>query len=84
MRSVQALGCPCRGKTVMLDCGVHPGFKGPASLPFFDAVDLDQVDLMLITHFHLDHVAAAPYVATQTDFKVRQSQSGQTLCAWWK
>ncbi len=58
---------------MMLDCGVHPGYKGPASLPFFDAVDLDQVDMMLITHFHLDHVAAAPYVATKTDFKVRNA-----------
>lgn len=26
------------GKTVMLDCGVHPGFFGLASLPFFDEV----------------------------------------------
>jgi Cft2 family RNA processing exonuclease len=54
----------------MLDCGVHPGFKGPASLPFFDSTDIDQVDVMLITHFHLDHVAAMPYVVTKTDFKV--------------
>lgn len=59
------------GKTVMLDCGVHPGFKGPASLPFFDSTDIDQVDVMLITHFHLDHVAAMPYVVTKTDFKGR-------------
>ena len=26
------------GKMVMLDCGVHPGFFGLASLPFFDEV----------------------------------------------
>lgn len=55
----------------MLDCGIHPSFKGPASLPFFDATDLDQVDVMLVTHFHLDHVAAMPFVGTKTNFKVR-------------
>ena len=26
------------GKTVMLDCGVHPGYHQLASLPFFDEV----------------------------------------------
>ena len=28
---------------VMLDCGVHPGYSGLASLPFFDEVELDKV-----------------------------------------
>jgi glyoxylase-like metal-dependent hydrolase (beta-lactamase superfamily II) len=59
-----------RGKTVMLDCGIHPGFTGPASLPYFDEVEMEEVDVMLVTHFHLDHVAAVPYVATKTTFKV--------------
>ena len=65
--------CMCRGKTVMLDCGIHPGFSGEHSLPYFDEVDLDTVDLMLITHFHLDHCAAVPYVVGKTVFKVRIS-----------
>ena len=55
----------------MLDCGIHPGFTGPASLPYFDEVEMEKVDVMLVTHFHLDHVAAVPYVATKTTFKVR-------------
>ena len=37
-----------RGKTIMLDCGIHPGLSGLSSLPFFDEVDLDTVDLMLV------------------------------------
>ena len=57
------------GKTVMLDCGVHPGFSGMASLPFFDVVDMSTVDAMLITHFHLDHSAAMPYVVGHTSFR---------------
>ncbi|PRW05865.1 Cleavage and polyadenylation specificity factor subunit 3 [Chlorella sorokiniana] len=59
------------GKTVMLDCGVHPGFHGLASLPFFDEVDLAEVDVMLVTHFHLDHCAAVPYVTGHTPFRGR-------------
>lgn len=58
-----------RGKTIMFDCGIHPGFSGEASLPFLDTIDLDTVDLMLVTHFHLDHCAAVPYVVGRTNFK---------------
>jgi Cft2 family RNA processing exonuclease len=67
----------CRGKTVMLDCGIHPGFSGMQSLPFFDEIDLDTVDVMLVTHFHLDHCAAVPYVCGHTTFKV----SGREVAA---
>ena len=60
-----------QGKTVMLDCGIHPGYSGMASLPFFDEVDLDKVDVCLVTHFHLDHCAAVPYLLSRTNFKGR-------------
>jgi cleavage and polyadenylation specificity factor subunit 3 len=55
----------------MLDCGIHPGHSGLASLPFLDEVDLDTVDAALITHFHLDHCAAVPYLIGRTNFKGR-------------
>ncbi len=55
----------------MLDCGIHPGYAGLASLPFLDEVDLSEVDVMLITHFHLDHCAAIPYVVGKTNFRGR-------------
>ena len=96
--------CKFKGKTVMFDCGVHPGKQldgtprpaspqcisiapptkyrcpaggswvsgaapTPGSLPYFDEVDLEEVDLCLITHFHIDHVGALPYLTEQTDFK---------------
>ena len=54
----------------MLDCGIHPGYSGEHSLPYFDLIDLNEVNLMLITHFHLDHCAAVPYVVGNTNFKV--------------
>jgi len=58
----------------MMDCGIHPGFSGEASLPFLDTIDLDTVDVMLVTHFHLDHCAAVPYVVGRTNFKVSISR----------
>jgi cleavage and polyadenylation specificity factor subunit 3 len=55
----------------MFDCGIHPGLSGFNSLPYLDSVDLAQVDVALITHFHLDHCAAVPYLLRKTKFKGR-------------
>ena len=60
-----------RGKTVMLDAGIHPAYEGMASLPFYDEFDLSTVDVLLISHFHLDHAASLPYVMQRTNFKGR-------------
>ncbi|CAD7705383.1 unnamed protein product, partial [Ostreobium quekettii] len=60
-----------KGKTVMLDCGIHPGHEGLASLPLFDQLDISCVDVCLVTHFHLDHCAAVPFLIGHTDFKGR-------------
>lgn len=57
-----------RGKTVMFDCGIHPGLSGLNALPVFDEVDADSIDLLLVTHFHLDHSGALPYFLTKTIF----------------
>lgn len=60
-----------KGKVVMLDAGVHPAYSGIESLPFYDDYDLSKVDVLLITHFHLDHAASLPYVMQHTNFKGR-------------
>ncbi|ODV94451.1 hypothetical protein PACTADRAFT_86613 [Pachysolen tannophilus NRRL Y-2460] len=60
-----------KGKTVMLDAGVHPGYSGLSSLPFYDEFDLSTVDILLISHFHLDHAASLPFVMQHTNFKGR-------------
>ncbi|KAJ9320749.1 hypothetical protein DTO027B5_8448 [Paecilomyces variotii] len=60
-----------KGKTVMLDAGMHPAKEGFASLPFFDEFDLSTVDILLISHFHVDHSSALPYVLSKTNFKGR-------------
>jgi len=60
-----------KGKTLMFDCGVHPGYAGISSLPYFDEIDLSEVDALLVTHFHLDHCAAVPFLVGRTDFRGR-------------
>lgn len=61
------------GKTIMLDCGVHPAYSGIAALPYFDDLDADEIDLVLITHFHLDHAAGLPYLMERTNFNPKAS-----------
>ncbi|PGH21455.1 endoribonuclease ysh1 [Polytolypa hystricis UAMH7299] len=60
-----------KGKTVMLDAGMHPAKDGFAALPFFDDFDLSTVDILLISHFHLDHAGSLPYVLSKSNFKGR-------------
>ncbi|KZT10629.1 uncharacterized protein LAESUDRAFT_741096 [Laetiporus sulphureus 93-53] len=58
-----------RGRTIVCDAGVHPAYSGIASLPFIDELDWSTVDVVLITHFHLDHAAALTYITEKTNFK---------------
>jgi cleavage and polyadenylation specificity factor subunit 3 len=60
-----------RDKKIMLDCGIHPAYTGMRGLPFFDTIDLSTIDLLLVTHFHLDHCAALPHLYKSTNFKGR-------------
>ncbi|AQZ16810.1 YSH1 (YLR277C) and SYC1 (YOR179C) [Zygosaccharomyces parabailii] len=60
-----------KNKVVMLDAGVHPAYQGYASLPFYDEFDLAKVDILLISHFHVDHAASLPYVMQKTNFQGR-------------
>eukprot|EP00796_Vickermania_ingenoplastis_P007370 gene7370-5186_t len=60
-----------KGRSVMLDCGNHPAKSGLDSLPFFDSIRGEDIDVVLVTHFHLDHCGALPYFCNQTTFKGR-------------
>ncbi|CAL5022748.1 unnamed protein product [Urochloa decumbens] len=60
-----------KGRTVLFDCGIHPAYSGMAALPYFDEIDPSTIDVLLITHFHLDHAASLPYFLEKTTFKGR-------------
>ena len=74
--SGQEVGRSChvlefRDMTIMLDCGIHPGYEGMNGLPFLDRIEPEQVDILLITHFHIDHAASLPYWTERTGFRGR-------------
>lgn len=58
-------------KKIMLDCGAHPAYNGLGALPFFDEIDPETIDIVLVTHFHIDHCASLPYFMEKTPFKGR-------------
>ncbi|XP_048535364.1 cleavage and polyadenylation specificity factor subunit 3-I-like [Triticum urartu] len=60
-----------KGRTVLFDCGIHPAYSGMAVLPYFDEIDPSAIDVLLVTHFHLDHAASLPYFLEKTTFKGR-------------
>ncbi|XP_025086332.1 cleavage and polyadenylation specificity factor subunit 3-like [Pomacea canaliculata] len=60
-----------KGKKILLDCGIHPGMHGVASLPFLDMIDPEEIDLLLVSHFHLDHSGGLPYFMEKTKFRGR-------------
>ena len=52
----------------MLDCGLHPAREGIQSLPYLDMIEPSEIDLLLLTHFHVDHCAGMPYFLEKTGF----------------
>lgn len=60
-----------KGKRILLDMGIHPGRNGMDALPFVDLIDPEQIDLLLVSHFHLDHCGALPWFLQKTTFKGR-------------
>jgi KH/beta-lactamase-domain protein len=50
--------------TVLIDCGVKVGSSRGSTFPAFDLEEfnIDQLDAVIITHAHLDHSGAVPYL----------------------
>ena len=47
---------------IILDAGLHPRERGINALPDFDLIKNENVDAVLISHAHQDHIAALPFL----------------------
>lgn len=48
------------GHRLLLDAGVHPKREGRESLPLYDRISGDELDAIVISHCHHDHVGSLP------------------------
>ena len=65
------------GKRVMLDCGMHMGYNDDRRFPDFSYIAQDEpltdhIDAVIISHFHLDHCGALPYMTEMVGYQVIQ------------
>ncbi|MCH6257419.1 MBL fold metallo-hydrolase [Puniceicoccaceae bacterium K14] len=47
---------------IVVDAGLHPKFVGLDAAPQFDAIKDEQIDCVIITHCHLDHIGSVPLI----------------------
>ncbi|MDR1401638.1 MAG: MBL fold metallo-hydrolase [Puniceicoccales bacterium] len=57
---------------ILFDCGTSPKCTGYSSLPDFKKLGAAAIDLILISHCHLDHVGSVPYL-------IRKQQQARIL-----
>ncbi len=50
------------GTGIILDCGMHPQKTGTKALPAFNLIASEQLDHILISHAHQDHLGALPFL----------------------
>jgi len=51
------------GLNIVIDAGIHPKMTGPEALPRIDRLKDIRLDLIFLTHSHLDHLGALPVLA---------------------
>ncbi|KAH3817295.1 hypothetical protein DPMN_118828 [Dreissena polymorpha] len=61
------------GKNLMLDCGMHMGFNDDRRFPDFTFITregrlTEHLDCVIISHFHLDHCGALPYMSEMVGY----------------
>jgi len=49
---------------ILLDCGIDVASQGQEKFPYFDIAEFDiaQLDAVIVSHAHLDHVGLIPYL----------------------
>lgn len=61
------------GKNIMLDCGMHMGYNDERRFPDFTYITSEgpltpYIDCVIISHFHLDHCGALPYMSEMVGY----------------
>uniref|UniRef100_A0A671N2C6 Integrator complex subunit 11 n=1 Tax=Sinocyclocheilus anshuiensis TaxID=1608454 RepID=A0A671N2C6_9TELE len=61
------------GKNIMLDCGMHMGYNNDRRFPDFSCITqngrlTEFLDCVIISHFHLDHCGALPYMSEMVGY----------------
>lgn len=61
------------GKNVMLDCGMHMGYNDERRFPDFTFITqngalTEHIDCVIISHFHLDHCGALPFMTEMVGY----------------
>lgn len=61
------------GKNIMLDCGMHMGYNDERRFPDFSYIVPEgpitgSIDCVIISHFHLDHCGALPYMSEMVGY----------------
>jgi Cft2 family RNA processing exonuclease len=68
------------GVNLLIDCGLHPKMVGRAAAPNLAAIREQPLDLIIITHCHLDHIGSLPLVMREhPDVPVVMSQSSRII-----
>lgn len=53
------------GFNILIDCGLHPKKLGYDAMPEFGAMEGVSLDLIILTHCHLDHLGSLPVICAQ-------------------
>jgi len=65
---------------VLVDCGLHPKKVGRAATPDFSPLRGITLDLIIVTHCHLDHIGSLPVVMREhPDTPVIMTQGSRML-----
>ena len=68
------------GLNVLIDCGLHPKFAGRRATPNLAAIRDQRLDLIVVTHCHLDHIGSLPLAMREhPDVPVVMSLSSRIL-----
>lgn len=71
------------GKNIMLDCGMHMGYNDDRRFPDFSYITEEgslngYLDCLIISHFHLDHCGALPYMTEMVGYSGPIYMTGPT------